>query len=154
MSAYYKVMCGCECYTSAKIIHSSFISWRDRYLKNSRIKAKILKAERLVRKHITYIQHIKIQWCHMGVIFIPKHLIWQMRQCALILILIMHFHNGNMYCGVVMTVHVSILLTKKKIKHEEITPSIRFHIYHIIGRCTVHGRISLKENKIGYMCKQ
>ena len=29
-------------------------------------------------------------------------------------------------------------------KHEETTPSIRFHIYHIIGRCTAHGRIPLK----------
>ena len=35
----------------------------------------------------------------------------------------------------------------------ETTPSIRFHIYHIIGRCTAHGRISLKE-KICSMCKQ
>ena len=29
-----KVMCGCECCISAKIIHSSFLYWRDRYLKN------------------------------------------------------------------------------------------------------------------------
>ena len=33
MSARYKIMCGCECYISAKSIHSSLISWRDRYLK-------------------------------------------------------------------------------------------------------------------------
>ena len=33
MSERYKVMCGCECYISAKIIHSSLLSWRDRYLK-------------------------------------------------------------------------------------------------------------------------
>ena len=39
-------------------------------------------------------------------------------------------------------------------KHEEKTPSIRFHIYHIIGRCTTHGRITLKDKKICYMCKQ
>ena len=60
MSTRYKVVCGCECCISAKIIHSSLLYWRDRYLKNSIIKAKILKAEVLVRKHITYIQHIKI----------------------------------------------------------------------------------------------
>ena len=34
MSARYKVMCGCECCISAKSIHSSLLSWRDRYLKN------------------------------------------------------------------------------------------------------------------------
>ena len=32
MSARYKIMCGCECCISAKIIHSSLLSWRDRYL--------------------------------------------------------------------------------------------------------------------------
>ena len=34
ISAQYKVMCGCECCISAKSIHSSLLSWRDRYLKN------------------------------------------------------------------------------------------------------------------------
>ena len=29
-------------------------------------------------------------------------------------------------------------------KHEETTPPIRFHIYHIIGSCTDHGGIPLK----------
>ena len=33
MSARYKIMCGCECCISAKSIHSSLLSWRDRYLK-------------------------------------------------------------------------------------------------------------------------
>ena len=33
ISARYKIMCGCECCISAKSIHSSFLSWRDRYLK-------------------------------------------------------------------------------------------------------------------------
>ena len=33
-SARYKVMCGCECCIYAKSIHSSLLSWRDRYLKN------------------------------------------------------------------------------------------------------------------------
>ena len=61
MSARYKVMCGCECCIYTKIIHSSLLYWRDRYLKNSNIKAKMLKAEGLVKNHITYMKHIKIQ---------------------------------------------------------------------------------------------
>ena len=40
-----------------------------------------------------------------------------MRQCALILILIMHSHTGNVYCGSVPTVLVSISLTKKQLKN-------------------------------------
>ena len=33
MSARYKIMCGCECCIYDKNIHSSLLSWRDRYLK-------------------------------------------------------------------------------------------------------------------------
>ena len=33
MSASYKIMCGCECCIYDKSIHSSLLSWRDRYLK-------------------------------------------------------------------------------------------------------------------------
>ena len=53
----------------------------------------------------------------MGVIFMPKRMMWQMQQCALILIRIMHFRTGNVYYGAVPTVHVLILLTKKQIKN-------------------------------------
>ena len=33
MYSRYMVMCGCECCISDKIIYSSLLSWRDRYLK-------------------------------------------------------------------------------------------------------------------------
>ena len=59
MSARYKVMCGCEYFISAKSIHSSLIFWHDRYLKNSKIRSKIIKAEGLVKNKITYMKHIK-----------------------------------------------------------------------------------------------
>ena len=59
MSTGYKVVCCCECCISSKSIHSFFLSWRDSYLENSNIKAKMLKSEGLVKKHITYIKHIK-----------------------------------------------------------------------------------------------
>ena len=39
-------------------------------------------------------------------------------------------------------------------KHEETTPSIRFHIYHIIGHCATYGRNTLKDKKTCYMCEQ
>ena len=52
-------MCGCEYCIYAKSIHSSLLYWRDRYLKNSKIKAKMCKTEGLVKNHITYMKHIK-----------------------------------------------------------------------------------------------
>ena len=39
-------------------------------------------------------------------------------------------------------------------QYSDTTPSIRFLIYHIIARCTAHGRIPLKDKKICYMCEQ
>ena len=122
-------MCGFECCISSKSIHSSLLSWCDRYLKNATIKSKMLKAEVLVRKHIIYIQHKKIQWCHMGVIFMSQHQICQMLQCAHILILSMHCHTGNVYCGAVLTVLVSIFLTKKQLKKRtKLHPKLGFTV--------------------------
>ena len=34
ISARYKIIFGCECFISARSIHSSLLSWRDIYLKN------------------------------------------------------------------------------------------------------------------------
>ena len=51
----------------------------------------------------------------MDVIFIPNHLIWKRLQCVHIFSMIMHFHTGNVYLDAVLTVHVSIFLTKKQI---------------------------------------
>ena len=50
--------------------------------------------------------------------------------------------------------HINIPDQETNKKHEETKTSIRFHIYHIIGRCTTHGRITLKDTKICYIYKQ
>ena len=85
--------------------------------KNSRIKAKILKAEVLVRNHITYIQHIKNTVMPHGSHIYAKASDMENAPCAHILSMSMHFHTGNVYCGAVLTVLVSIFLTKKQLKN-------------------------------------
>ena len=40
-----------------------------------------------------------------------------MQQCALILILIIHFHTGDVCCGAVPNALVSIFLTTKQLKN-------------------------------------
>ena len=64
ISVRYRVMCGCECCISAKSINSSLLSWCDRYLKNSKIKEKIIKSDCLLKKNITYMKHIKTVMPH------------------------------------------------------------------------------------------
>ena len=40
--------------------------------------------------------------------------------------------------------YINIPDQETNLKYEETTPSIRFHVYHIISRCTSHGRIRFK----------
>ena len=116
--------------------------------KKSRIKAKMIKVECLVRKHITYIQHIKTQWCHMGVIFMPNNIIWQMKKCALILIWVMHFHTGNVYYGAVPTVLVLIFLIKKQIKNmTKLHPLLGFTFITSLEIVQLMGNFHLKTIK-------
>ena len=61
-----------------------------------------------------YMKLIKIQSCHMGIIFTPKHMTWQGQQCVLTHSKIMRYHTGNVYCNVVPNVLELILLTRKK----------------------------------------
>ena len=39
-------------------------------------------------------------------------------------------------------------------KHPNRSPSIRFHIYHLIARCKKHGRLPLSDKKICQECQQ
>ena len=48
--------------------------------------------------------------------------------------------------------HINLPDQETNKKHEETTPAIRFHSYHIIGRCTTHGRIILKDKKMLHVC--
>ena len=113
MSAQYKVMCGCECCITTRSIYSTFLSWHDRLSEKLKDKSQNSQSRRSGEKSHHIYNTYKTQWCHMGVIFFPKHLIWKMLQCAHILGLIMHFYTGNMYFGVVLNFHLSIFLTNK-----------------------------------------
>ena len=135
MSSRYKVMCGCECCISAKSIHSSLPSWRDCYLKNSRISAKILKTEGLGEKKIAYMKHIKIQSCHMGVIFKPNHMTRQKQQCVHTHSQIMRYHTENVYFGIVQNIQALIFLTRKQMISIP-TPVLQF-VFTLLYNCTL-----------------
>ena len=50
----------------------------------------------------------------------------------------------------------SINITDQEIydQYSNTSPSIHFHIYHLISRCTTHGRLPLTDKKIWCDCKQ
>ena len=83
-----------------------------------------------------------------------NHMIWKMLQCAHILSLIMNFHNANVYCGVVLNVHISIFMTKKQIKNNKKQhPQLGFTFITLLD--VVLLMVEYHWNtKICYMCKQ
>ena len=44
--------------------------------------------------------------------------------------------------------YINLLDQETDNQNTSTTPSIRLYIYHIIGRCTAHGRIPLKEKNV------
>ena len=55
-------MCGCECFIYDKSMHSSLLSWRDRYLKKLKDQSQNdKKKEGLGEKQTAYMKHIKIR---------------------------------------------------------------------------------------------
>ena len=68
MSAHYKIMCDCECCISAKIIHSSLLSWHDRYSEKLRDKIQYAQSRRSAEKahniYETYKNIVMPHWRH------------------------------------------------------------------------------------------
>ena len=155
IAARYNIMCGCECCISAKSIHFSLLSWRDRYLKNIKDKIRNDQIRRYGEKsHHIYTTYKNTVMPHGRHIYAKSYDIEKATMCTYPQSghAIPHWKYVLRCCAKCPCVNIPDQETTKK--HEETTPSIRFHIYHIIGRCTDHGRTPLKEKKICYICEQ
>ena len=148
-------MGGCECLIYAKSIHSSFLSWHDRYLKKLKDKIQnyqsIRSSEKAHHIYTTYKNTVIPQGCH---IYAKSSDMENATMCTFT-----HLYNALPHWKCVLRCCADFPCINRtdqetNEKHEETTPSIRFHIYHIIGRCNTHGRITLKDKKICYICKQ
>ena len=149
MSARYKVMCGCECCIYDKSIHSLLLSWRDRYLKKLKDKSQNAQSRRSGEKaHHIYTTYKNTVMPHGRHIYAKVSDMASAKICA--------YPNSDnelphwkcvlRCCAYCPCIDIPYQETNKK--HEETTPSIRFHIYHIIGRCTSHDIIPFKYNTI------
>ena len=148
-------MCGWECCISAKSIHLSLLSWRDRYLKKSRIKDKIIKTEGIRKKkiciHETYKNRVTPHGSHIyakasdtakeGTCAYPQS------DCGLT-----HWTCVIRCCAKCQSINISYQETYYQCSNT--SPSICFHIYYQIARCAAHGRLSLNEKKSFRKCKQ
>ena len=93
------------------------LSWRDRYLEKLKDKIKNAQRRRSGEKAHHIYETYKNTVIPHGHHIYAKSCDMENAKYAHILSLIMQFHTGNVYYGVVTTVHISIFLTKKQIKN-------------------------------------
>ena len=139
-------MCGFECCIYAKSIHSSLLSWRDSYLKKLKDKSQNAQIRRSGEKshHIydTYKNTVMPHGCHIYAkasdMAKAKICIYPQSDYAL-----SHCKCVLQCCDKCPCIN----LPDQEIdnQYSETTPSIRFHIYHIIGSRTAHGRNPFKD---------
>ena len=63
-----------------------------------------------------------------------------------------HWKCVLLFCANFLYINVNDQETDNQ--YSDTTPSMRFHIYHIIARCSDHGIIPFKDRKFCCMCKQ
>ena len=141
-------MCGRECCISDKIIHASLLPWRDRYLKN--LKYQIQNSQNRLsgeKSHLIYETYKNTVIPHGGNIYAKASDISKSTMCAYT----QSDHALSQWkCALRCCTNCpSINLTDQETDnhYSDTTPSIRFQIYHIIARCTAHGRIPFKDKK-------
>ena len=145
MSVLYKFMCGCECCIYAKNIHSSLRSWRDRYLEKLMDQSQNAQRRRSGEKayHIyeTYKNTVMPHGHHINA---KASDMTKAKMCK-------YPHSDHVfphwkfvlrYCADCPCINIPKQETNNHFS--ETTPSIKFHIYHIIGRCTAHVRTTRK----------
>ena len=149
MSEQYKVVCGRECCIAAKSIHSSFLSWRDRYLKKLKGKIQNAQSRRSGEKaHHIYGIYKNIVIPHGRHIYDEVSDTENATMCTYSQSdhALPHWKYVLRCCAKCQCINLPEQETDNK--YSETTPSILFHIYHIIGRCTAHVRIPLKDKNM------
>ena len=147
-------MCGWKCCISTKSIHSSLPSWRDRFF-NSRISAKNFKTEGLggnkIRIYETYKNTVMPHGNH---IYAKAYDMAKVTMCA-------YSQSDHLLPHCKFTLRCCSKCTSINIPGQEtddhypnISPPIFFHIYHLMARCTKHGRLPLTDKKICCKYKQ
>ena len=102
----------------------------------------------MVKKHITYMKHIKIQSCHIrGHNYAKASDTEKATMCTYIHSdhALPHWKCVLRCCAKFPCINIHDQETDNQCSGT--TSSIRFHIYHIIGLCTYHSRILLKDKK-------
>ena len=148
-------MCGCECCISDKSIHYSLLSWRDWYLKNSKIKYKMLKIEGPVKNKICIYETYKNtvmphrRRIYGKAFYIKKATMFAYPQSD-------HAfpHWKCVFKCCAKCPCVSLPDQETYYQYSNTTLSVLFRIYRLISCCAAHGRLPLNDKANCHMCKQ
>ena len=148
-------MFGCECFISAKSIHSSLLLWRGQFI--LKLKDQIQNyqnrssGEKSNRIYETYINTVMPHGRH---IYAKSYNMEKAKMCT-------YPQSDNAfphweYLLICCVKHQCVNIPEQETydKYSDTTPSIRFYIYYLIARCAVHGRLPLNDKGNFRMCKQ
>ena len=139
-------MCGCECCIYSKSVHSSLLSWRDSYLKKLKDQIQNAQKRRSGEKsnHI-YETYKNTVMPHGNNIYAKAYDMVKATICTYT-----QSDYALPHCRCVMQrcakcTDINIPDQKTDDQYSNTSPSISFHIYQIIARCTTHGRLTLSD---------
>ena len=155
MSAWYKVMCVCECCISAKSMHSSLLPWRDFHLRNLNDLNQNSQNRRYDEMdNLIFYTYKKYVMPHGFHIYATVAEMYMKIMCAYppYQHALSHWKCVLVCCSNLP--HIDILDQYSDRRNSNASPSINFHFYHLIARCTVRERQPLDEKKICSLCLQ
>ena len=147
-------MCGCECCISAKSIHSSLLSWRDHYLKKLKDHSQNAQNRKSGLKNCIYETCKKTVMPHGRHIYAKAYGMTKATICAY-----PQSDNALPHWKFVLRCYakcprINITDQETDYKYPDTSPSICFHIYHLIVRCTSNVRLLLNDKKICLKCQK
>ena len=106
MSAYNKVLCGCECWISSKGMHFYLLPWREHYLKKLKTRVITHTIEGLVVWKFVFLKPKRMLWGHMGIISTKRHQLWPWKKYPPSHLINMCCPTGSMCYEIVTNIEV------------------------------------------------
>ena len=136
MTARYKVMCGCECCISAKIMHSSLLTWHDRHIKQLKYRSHNAKNRRSGELYIHIFETYKNSVRPHGYHIYNSSAYMAMEKCVPVPHNIMIYHTLNVYYDFARNPPVLIYLIRRQIKIQQTRVQQYFFMfntmYHVV----------------------
>ena len=147
-------MCGCECCISSKSIHYSLLSWRDCYKKLKSQSQNSQNRRSGEKENHIYETYKNTVITHGRHIYDKASDVAKATMCSY-----PHSDHALPHWNCVLRCcakcpYVNPTDQETDYQYSDTTPSICFHIYHLIARTKAHGMLPLNGKTVFRICKQ